>query len=156
MERLTKKTVGCFKYDLKDYEHKVGEFTNYECFYAYVFAVGKLGAYEDTELTPQEIKSLQAENAELNAKLDNSVQLPCRIGDTVYWLYAKGATGWFNDIRESKVNKISITSNFIEIHSERTSLNDTNFWGILGKNVFLTKPEAEARLKEILEIENER
>ena len=49
MERLTKKTVGCFKYDLKDHEHKIGEFGTYEAFFNYSMAVKKLGEYEDAE-----------------------------------------------------------------------------------------------------------
>ena len=80
---------------------------------------------------------------------ETAVVLPCKVGDTVYWLYSKGATGWYNDIRVCKVSSISISEHYIEIHSERTSLNDTNFWGRIGDNVFLTKESAEARLKEL-------
>lgn len=130
----------------------------------------QLANYEDTGLSPPEIKELQvsdkskeqssinyynetrelrAENAKLTEQLKNAVQLPCKVGDTVYWLYSKGATGWYNDIRVCKVSSISISEHYIEIHSERTSLNDTNFWGRIGDNVFLTKESAEARLEEL-------
>ena len=95
------------------------------------------------------INLMQGEIEELKEQLENSVQLPCKVGDTVYWLYSKGATGWYNDIRVCKVSSISISEHYIEIHSERTSLNDTNFWGRIGDNVFLTKESAEARLKEL-------
>lgn len=49
MERLTEKTIGCFKYDLKDFKHKPKEFNDYDAFYAYNMAVKKLGEYEDLE-----------------------------------------------------------------------------------------------------------
>ena len=100
--------------------------------------------------TPAEMlaeKSIEIEK--LTTQLENSVQLPCKVGDTVYWIYSKGATGWYNDIRVCKVSSISISEHYIEIHSERTSLNDTNFWGRIGDNVFLTKEAAEARLEEL-------
>lgn len=96
-----------------------------------------------------DINDLKAENESLRKQLETAVVLPCKVGDTVYWLYAKGATGWYNDIRVCKVSRISISEHYIEIHSERTSLNDTNFWGRIGDNVFLTKEAAEARLKEL-------
>jgi len=97
----------------------------------------------------RDITDLKAENEALRKQLETAVVLPCKVGDTVYWLYAKGATGWYNDIRVCKVSSISISEHYIEIHSERTSLNDTNFWGRIGDNVFLTKEAAEARLKEL-------
>lgn len=108
----------------------------------------KLGQYEDIG-TPEELAALKAENEALRKQLETAVVLPCKVGDTVYWLYSKGATGWYNDIRVCKVSSISISEHYIEIHSERTSLNDTNFWGRIGDNVFLTKESAEARLKEL-------
>lgn len=97
----------------------------------------------------RDITDLKAENEALRKQLETAVVLPCKVGDTVYWLYAKGATGWYNDIRVCKVSSISISEHYIEIHSERTSLNDTNFWGRIGDNVFLTKESAEQRLKEL-------
>jgi hypothetical protein len=93
--------------------------------------------------------NILAENERLTKQLETAVVLPCKVGNTVYWLYSKGATGWYNDIRVCKVSSISISEHYIEIHSERTSLNDINFWGRIGDNVFLTKESAEARLKEL-------
>ena len=61
MDRLTEKTIGCFEYDLKDHEHVIGEFSTYDAFYAYSMAVKRLGQYEDTGLTPEEIAGLQEE-----------------------------------------------------------------------------------------------
>lgn len=47
MERLTEKTVGSFKYALKDHKAVPGEFGNYEAFYDYSMAVMRLGEYEE-------------------------------------------------------------------------------------------------------------
>lgn len=53
--RLTEKAFGCFKYDLKDFKHKIGEFNDYDAFFAYSMAVKRLGELEDAnELRPLE------------------------------------------------------------------------------------------------------
>ena len=47
-QRLTMRdNIGCFKYDLKDFKHKIGEFGDYDAFFAYSMAVKKLGELED-------------------------------------------------------------------------------------------------------------
>lgn len=46
-ERLTEKAIGCFGYDLKNFEHKPKEFNDYDAFYAYKMAVKRLGELED-------------------------------------------------------------------------------------------------------------
>lgn len=63
MERLTKPTIGCFKYGLSNFEHKPKEFADYDAFYAYNMAVKRLGEYEDTGLTPEEIENLKDQSA---------------------------------------------------------------------------------------------
>ena len=45
--RLTKKVKDCFQYDLKDFKHKIGEFGDYDAFFAYSMAVKRLGELED-------------------------------------------------------------------------------------------------------------
>ena len=46
-QRLTKKVKDCFQYDLKDFKHKIGEFGDYDAFFAYSMAVKRLGELED-------------------------------------------------------------------------------------------------------------
>ena len=46
-KRLTEKVKDCFQYDLKDFKHKIGEFGDYDAFFAYSMAVKKLGELED-------------------------------------------------------------------------------------------------------------
>ena len=62
-KRLTEKTGDCFQYDLKDFKHKIGEFGDYDAFFAYSMAVKRLG--------------------ELEEKIENGtlVELPCKVGD---------------------------------------------------------------------------
>ncbi|WP_083258499.1 hypothetical protein [Cellulosilyticum sp. I15G10I2] len=53
MDRLTEKTIGTFKYDLKGFKHKPREFNDYDAFFAYSMAVKRLGELEDdNELRP--------------------------------------------------------------------------------------------------------
>ena len=55
MERLTFKLGN--SYGLEDKaSSKVGLFTDYDGFYAYLVSTNRLGAYEDTGLTPEEIE----------------------------------------------------------------------------------------------------
>ena len=62
-KRLTEKVKDCFQYDLKDFKHKIGEFGDYDAFFAYSMAVKRLG--------------------ELEEKIENGtlVELPCKVGD---------------------------------------------------------------------------
>lgn len=46
-ERLTEKSVGCFKYSLKDHVAKVGEYGTYDAFYDNSIAIMRLGELED-------------------------------------------------------------------------------------------------------------
>lgn len=46
-QRLTEKTIGCFKYALKDHKAVPREFGTYEAFFDYSMAVMRLGELED-------------------------------------------------------------------------------------------------------------
>ena len=70
MERLTKPTIGCFKYGLSNFEHKPKEFADYDAFYAYNMAVKRLGEYEDTGLTPGEIDGFKHLEVILHTAID--------------------------------------------------------------------------------------
>ena len=65
-KRLTEKVKDCFQYDLKDFKHKIGEFDDYDAFFAYSMAVKRLG--------------------ELEEKIEDRtlVELPCKVGDVMY------------------------------------------------------------------------
>jgi predicted nuclease with TOPRIM domain len=75
-DRLTEKTSGVFKYDLKDFKHKVGEFNDYDAFFAYNMAVKKLGEYEDEhESLKAELERLKHENARLEEEYLDQVEI---------------------------------------------------------------------------------
>ena len=94
-------------------------------------------------------KKLKAENAELRAtlskmetvekelreRLEKAVELPCKVGDTVY---EKGM--YEGDVYEHRIRKIIFDA-------EKISFDCT----AIGNSIFLTRAEAEARLKEISE-----
>ena len=85
-KRLTEKTRDCFQYDLKDFKHKIGEFGDYDAFFAYSMAVKRLG--------------------ELEEKIENGtlVTIPYAIGQEVYWVDKKG----YFDVEKVKVSLITI------------------------------------------------
>ena len=91
--------------------------------------------------------------AELEDKIDNGtlVELPCKVGDKVYHLSDK-------KICEEVVKQIkySIYNGEIDLLNSHIMTDDNyskdyNFYRIskLGKSLFLTKAEAEKRLKEL-------
>lgn len=63
-KRLTKKVKDCFKYDLKDFKHKIGEFGDYDAFFAYSMVVKRLGELED------------------KIEAGTLVEIPCKSGTT--------------------------------------------------------------------------
>lgn len=98
-------------------------------------ALDKLAAYEDLEEQGRLIK------------------LPCKVGDTVY------AIGFNNNkpiIYESVVLRILITEKEIvfDVKVDEFGINSQLKQSMLGKTVFLTKSEAEAKLKELRGGEN--
>lgn len=63
-KRLTiRDNIGCFKYDLKDFKHKIGEFGDYDAFFAYSMVVKRLGELED------------------KIEAGTLIEIPCKVGD---------------------------------------------------------------------------
>ena len=119
MERLTKKSKVLDDYRLKD--SSVDNCQN---------AINKLGEYENLE-----------EQGLL-------LMLPCKVGDTV------SAIGFNNNkpiIYESVVLNILITENEIvfNVKVDEFEINSQLKQSMFGKTVFLTKAEAEQKLKEM-------
>lgn len=78
--------------------------------------------------------------AELEDKLESGqlVELPCNVGDTVFVL--RSGAGSPLHIEEDKIIGFDILQNTVMAHGK---------YGHAYSEVFLTKPEAEARLKEL-------
>lgn len=81
--------------------------------------------------------------AELEDKIENGtlVELPCKVGDIVYQFDNGG------EIYESKIRSV--------YYVENTLFYDCGFFDFdntaIGQSIFLTRAEAEARLKELQE-----
>lgn len=118
--------------------------------------VDRLAAYEDTRLTPAEVRSLWKEwNAMMSvlnriggydrlrklaeADKDGRVMVfPCKVGDTVWYVTTAGILGF------------AIT-NFVKNCDGDYAVSDYTTFPIrlFGKTVFLTREEAEEKLKEV-------
>ena len=123
----------------------------------------RLAAYEDTGLTPEDIKSALTETAVINlaaqalgmkpdrlrelAEADKDgrvVVLPCKVGDTVWFETYKNSARDFIGIQPHEVARISVD---IIVPGE---IVDTGFPADqVGRTVFLTKEEAEKALAEM-------
>ena len=82
-----------------------------------------------------------AEKCECFKDKSKYIELPCKVGDTVYWICHKGEKPY---ISEEIVQSIHCD---VRKTLEFTILNPNN--KILKSNVFLTKSEAEQKLKEL-------
>lgn len=76
------------------------------------------------EALSQETTSIIQEVLEYRTKIENGIliELPCKVGDTVWCLIAQGILGTIYTTGEAiprKVNKIILDGHKIEIYSER-------------------------------------
>ena len=101
----------------------------------------------------KEISRLQAENAELRARLEKAVELPCKLGGDVY------SVRWSKDnpkdgiVVEECVSSIEVdSSSGFAIHTIEYEplLSSCIYYNVdWNDTVFATRAEAEARLKEL-------
>lgn len=164
MERLTEK-----HYLAEDHYMKCSEDCNVDmdCVDCPAFdkLIERLAAYEETGLTPEEIKAPFTEDTMINlaaqalgvepsrirelAEADKDgrvVVLPCRQGDEL-WTYCN-----------HPVKRVySFTVSDVSTLNGRTVLNTLGLWTIrpedIGKTVFLTREEAERALAEMKSVE---
>ena len=100
--------------------------------------IDRLAAYEDTGLNPENMAHWEEFfKAECEGRL---LILPCKVGDTVYWLHN-------GIITECRVHRIQLnrTGLFICLKS-KVSHGAFRVDICLGRSVFLTREEAEATL----------
>lgn len=149
-ERLTEKSIGCFKYILKDHKPKAGEFNDYDAFFDYSMAVKRLGELEDKiergEIDyvvgkDKEIARLTAENAELRERLSRAVELPCKVGDKLYEIIEGEVQG--ERVENYRIDNMGIWVTVqLKFGTSTILLNEA-------RKIFLTREAAEARLKEL-------
>ena len=127
MERLTKNNGNGDYYYPKCFEKCDGLGASSKCDNCEITtgACEKLGRYEDLEEQGRLIK------------------LPCKIGTEVY------NTTWWDDVQEKVVVKGK--TYYRTVHKHKVSKSTFDYFDIkeFGKTVFLTKEEAEAKLKEL-------
>ena len=106
------------------------------------------------EIVPKKIKELESKVAKLEEELKAYrdaeeqgllLRLPCKVGDTVYWL--TNFYGFNNNysVTEEVVNEIQITEDDFVIVMSTAGVK----YGRIGENVFPTKEEAEQKLAEM-------
>ena len=95
----------------------------------------------------QQVMSLILELTEYRNKIENGtlIELPCRVGDTVYEVFKDHIPPF---IKETKIEKIVITAKGLRLRLARNSFYETAVSSI-GKTIFFTKAEAEKKLKEL-------
>ena len=132
----------------------------------------RLKAYEDTGLTPEEIKAPFTEDAMINLaaqalgvepsrlrelavadKDGRCVVPPCKVGDMV-WVIAHPWTGKLQKKPlVAYVNGIELFTHglYVNVLFDTIKINGTRDYGIIriGKDVFLTREEAEKELAEM-------
>lgn len=95
------------------------------------------------------MQRLKAENAALKERLENAVELPCKIGDEVYEVHSKcdrrncPFNGYYGQWRCDYGGKMNCDP-FITVN--KFCYNDIPR---VGKTIFVTKEAAEARLAEL-------
>lgn len=105
-------------------------------------------AIEWKEQVVKEIQKLQAENAELRARLKKAVELPVNVEDTIYCIRDCGTVGY--RIEENTVSEIVFEyNNRMRIRTSYGLFGYENW--IFGVDCFADNAEAEARLKELQE-----
>ena len=119
-KRLTiRDNIGCFKYDLKDFKHKIGEFGDYDAFFAYSMVVKRLGELED------------------KIEAGTLVEIPCKVGDNAVAII--DTLAYPNAIYNVKLKDLAYI-----VEDEN---GDVTFQHIT--RIFGTKAEAEKRLEEL-------
>lgn len=98
----------------------------------------------------KEIARLTAENDKLRVRLQNAVELPCKVGDTVWCIRAYGK-GY--QIEQNSVMEIVFDGNNMRIKTSR-GLFGYDKW-TYGLDCFTDRTKAEAKLKEVGGGENE-
>ena len=117
--------------------------------YGYKHIYDRLAQYENIGLTPAEIEKLKAENAKLKARLEKSVELPCKVGDRVYILDYKCGKEWLENINFGfcAIGGYDKTEVCCKVLKVREVVVENPFE--IPDKFYVTKSEAEQALKEM-------
>ena len=98
-----------------------------------------------------EIKALEAENAALRARLGNAVEMPCKVGDTIYEATSVGIYEWEVEsvyLRKNIFQANCVNKNDYKMHWNFIKADYCNEFEGRGR-VRVNRLEAEARLAEL-------
>ena len=108
--------------------------------------IARLAAYEDSGLSPEQVQGFA--KAEREGRL---VVLPCKVGDTVYYLTGRNVAGGnhadFDKVKESNVQGFYMNGDSLLIQL-RYWVGNHGTYGAFGKTVFLTREAAEKTIVE--------
>lgn len=104
-----------------------------------------------TTYLENKIDELTAENAELRARLDKAVELPVKVGDTIY-------IELLDKIKEWQVEKIELCKDEYLVYCEHADTNDHTFVTSkeYGMRWFTDPVKAVLRLKELQDVKGDR
>ena len=106
---------------------------------------GSISGYE------KKISALQAENAALRARLGNAVEMPCKVGDTIYEATSVGIYEWEVEsvyLRKNIFQANCVNKNDYKMHWNFIKADYCNEFEGRGR-VRVNRLEAEARLAEL-------
>lgn len=96
-----------------------------------------------------ERNALKVENVELKTRLEKAVELPVKVGDTVYLIREAIYKKPYNlSIEKTSIDKIIITNGALRVKLSCNSTYETSIRSF-GKTMFFAYEAAEARLKEL-------
>lgn len=158
MERLTKRNESGQAYYKKCFEEPcegMGERNCNTCNHSYAICEA-LAAYEDLEITPEQVRQIDKAYTELCVefgkykKLENRcIQLPCAVGDIAYRIN-RGAE---NPVIKMNIANIIISlarGNRVRIDAKDVIDGNEHYYDVshIGKTIFLSREAAEQALKQ--------
>ena len=104
-------------------------------------AINETKQLQDSEQAKKVLNRL----AELEDKIEQGtlIELPCKVGDLIYFVSKKNGIQW------TTINEIKIHIDFTGIVCIEVRDDDYKWHTVNNRTVFLTREEAEKRLKEI-------
>lgn len=113
--------------------------------------IGEVLTKYEADSILKSIGNLKSENAEFRARLDKAVELPCKVGDSAY--YIQNGKIYYGTVvclcfDSSGVNKIGVELPSLDI-SEYMPSSRCIEKGEVGKTLFFTIAEAKSRLAEL-------
>lgn len=146
---------GSTEYEIKDKPNGTGVAHGLYCvkcgFWHKWLGKEELKQYATKESKDEIIAKLQSENAALRARLEKAVELPCKVGDTIYEVTSAGIYEWEVEsiyLRTKIFQANCVNKNDYKMHWNFIKADYCNEFEGKGR-VRVNRLEAEARLSEL-------